>query len=214
MMNWFQAIMPKEERFFELFRRHADTLVKGAEALRAVLEGGANVEANCRLVMEYEQEADDVTREVMTLIRRTLVTPFDRGDIKELISSLDDAIDQMRKTTKAIILYEVTRFDPPMRELGDQIVHAAKLTVEAVGLLNAMIKNAPRLNVLAEDIARLEEASDETHEAGMKALYRGHGKKDPMAFIIGSEIYDHLEKVVDRFEDVAHRISGIIIEHS
>lgn len=213
-MGLLQSIMPKEERFFDLFRRHADTLVKGAEALRAVLDGGGSVEANCRLVMQYEQEADDVTREVMTLIRRTLVTPFDRGDIKELISSLDDAIDQMRKTTKAILLFEVTNFDDPMRELGDQIVHAAKLTVEAVGLLSAMIKNAPRLNVLAEDIARLEEASDLTHETGMKALYRAHGKKDPMAFIIGSEIYDHLEKVVDRFEDVAHRISGIIIEHS
>jgi predicted phosphate transport protein (TIGR00153 family) len=214
MMGWFQAVMPKEERFFDLFRSHADALVKGAEALRAVLDGGKALEANCRLVMQYEQEADDVTREVMALIRRTMITPFDRGDIKELISSLDDAIDQMRKTTKAIILYEVKTFDDPMRELGDQIVHAANLTVEAVGLLSAMIKNAPRLNVLAEDIARLEEASDQTHDAGMKALYQGVGKKDPMAFIIGSEIYDHLEKVVDRFEDVAHRISGIIIEHS
>ena len=214
MLNWFQAIMPKEDRFFTLFVSHGEALVKGAEALRGLLEGGDQVPAYCAKISQHEQEADDIAREGMLLLRRTLITPFDRTDIKELISSLDDAIDQMQKTAKAITLFELTQFQPPMREMGDQVVRAANLTVEAVGLLKGMVQNAPRLNALAEDITKLEELADQTYDAGMKALFREHGAKDPMAFIAGSEIYDHLEKVVDRFEDVANHISGIIIEHT
>ena len=214
MLNWFQAIMPKEDRFFTLFVSHGEALVKGAEALRGLLEGGDQVPAYCAKISQHEQEADDIAREGMLLLRRTLITPFDRTDIKELISSLDDAIDQMQKTAKAITLFELTQFQPPMREMGDQVVRAANLTVEAVGLLKGMVRNAPRLNALAEDITKLEELADQTYDAGMKALFREHGAKDPMAFIAGSEIYDHLEKVVDRFEDVANHISGIIIEHT
>jgi len=214
MLGWFQAIMPKEDRFFDLFSRHAEVLVKGAEALRDLLNGGEQVDDGCRRVMEYEQAADDIAREGMLLMRRTLITPFDRTDIKDLISSLDDSIDQMQKTAKAIQLFEVTSFEPEMREMADLIIRVANMTVEAVLLLRAMAKNAPRLNALAEDITRLEEVADQTYDAGMKALFLKSRAKDPMGFIVGSEIYDHLEKVVDRFEDVANRISGIIIEHS
>jgi len=213
MLKWFQALMPKEDRFFGLFNRHAATIVLGAEALRALLEGGAATPDGCRRLMLHENEADAYAREVLLAVRRTFITPFDRGDIKELIGLLDDAIDQMQKTAKAIILFEVEAFEPHMREMGDTIVQASKLTVEAVGLLSAMQQNAARLNELAEEITRVEEHSDEIYDLGMKALFLKHRDANPMGFIIGAEIYDHLEKVVDRFEDVANRISGILIEH-
>jgi uncharacterized protein len=213
MLKWFQALMPKEDRFFGLFNRHAATLVQGAEALRALLEGGDAVPDGCRRLMLHENEADAYAREVLLAVRRTFITPFDRGDIKELIGLLDDAIDQMQKTAKAIILFEVDSFEPPMREMGDIIVQASKLTVEAIGLLPTMQKNATRLNSLAEEITRIEEQSDEIYDQGMKALFLKHRDASPMGFIVGTEIYDHLEKVMDRFEDVANRISGILIEH-
>jgi hypothetical protein len=97
MPGWFQAMMPREERFFELFVRHATIVVAGAEALRGLLKGGDGVERYCQQIFEREAEADEVTRQVLTAVRRTFVTPFDRTDIQNLATMMDDAIDQMNK---------------------------------------------------------------------------------------------------------------------
>jgi len=204
--------MPREEKFFTQFNAHARTLVDGAVALRDLLEGGAGVAEACRRIVAHENEADAIARDVLLGVRRTFITPFDRGDIKELINQLDDAIDQMQKTAKAITLFEVTEFELQMRQMADIILRCAELTVEAVGLLSAMQENAPRINAIAEEITRLEEQADELNDQGIKALYKKHKGGDAMGFIVGNEIYDHLEKVVDRFEDVANKISGILIE--
>jgi predicted phosphate transport protein (TIGR00153 family) len=214
MLRWFQALMPREERFFDLFEAHARTLCDGARALRSLLEeGGDQVPARCAEVAHHEAEADSVTREVLLAVRRTFITPFDRGDIRDLISSMDDAIDQMHKTAKAITLFDQRQFAPDMATLGEVIVKTADLTAEAVPLLRELRANASRLNTITEEVTRLEEDSDQLYDKGMAELFRGPARSDPMAFIVGSEIYDHLEKVVDRFEDVANRISGVLIEH-
>src|ERR1700683_666567 len=105
MLGWFQALMPKEERFFELFVRHATIVVAGAEALRGLLQGGDSVGHFCKQIFDREAEADEVTRQVLTAVRRTFVTPFDRTDIQELATLMDDAIDQMNKTAKNITLF-------------------------------------------------------------------------------------------------------------
>ncbi len=204
--------MPREEKFFTQFNAHARTLVDGAVALRDLLEGGAGVAEACRRIVAHENEADAIARDVLLGVRRTFITPFDRGDIKELINQLDDAIDQMQKTAKAITLFEVTEFELQMRQMADIILRCAELTVEAVGLLSSMQQNAARINAIAEEITRLEEQADELNDQGIKALYRRHREGGAMGFIVGNEIYDHLEKVVDRFEDVANKISGIVIE--
>ncbi|HEY0598728.1 DUF47 domain-containing protein [Brevundimonas sp.] len=213
MLGWFQALLPKEDNFFRLFDAHAATLIKGAEALRKVLEGGDETPRWCQRIVDHEHEADAVAREVLFAVRRSFITPFDRSDIRGLTNSLDDSIDQMQKTAKVITLYEIRDFAPHMRQLGDIAVEAAALTVEAVSLLPDMRKHRARLNELTEQIARLESDSDTLYDAGMKALYEAHRDGDAMAFLIGGEVYDHLEKVVDRFEDVANRISGILVEH-
>ncbi|HSX74401.1 MAG TPA: DUF47 family protein, partial [Shinella sp.] len=93
------------------------------------------------------------------------------------------------------------------------IVEAAHLTAEAIPLLEKVGANVTRLGALAEEVTRVEGRSDELHDQGLKDLFRQYGKTDPMAYIIGSEIYGELEKVVDRFEDVANEISGIVIEN-
>jgi uncharacterized protein Yka (UPF0111/DUF47 family) len=118
----------------------------------------------------------------------------------------------MQKTAKSITLFEARQFEPEMRELGDLAIRAARLTLEATELLRDMRRNAGRLNAIAEEVTRIEDHSDAVYDTGLKALYRA-GRGDPMAFIVGADIYDHLEKVIDRFEDVANRISGILIEH-
>jgi len=214
MPMWFQALMPKENRFFELFNQHARTIVDGSEVLRALLHGGVTVPDACRKVMDYENQADALTRDVLILTRRSFITPFDRSDIKQLISSLDDAIDQMQKTARTILLFEVGAFEPQMAELGDIIVQAAKLTVDAVALIGSFRQEASRLNGITEEIIRLEEGADGLHIHGIKALFLKHRDGNAMDFIVGNEIYDHLEKVMDRFEDVANCISGIVIEQA
>lgn len=216
MLRWFQALLPKEDNFFRLFDAHAATLVKGADALRTVLDGGPGVAAGCARVVDHEHEADDVAREVLFAVRRSFITPFDRSDIRGLTNSLDDTIDQMQKTAKVITLYEVSEFAPKMRELADVAVKCAALTVEAFALLPNMRKHHERLNELTEQVARLESQSDALFDEGMKALYeaqRNARTGNALDFIIGAEIYDHLEKVIDRFEDVANRINGVLVEH-
>lgn len=213
MLGWFQRIMPREERFFDMFDRHVTCLIGGSKALRAMLDGGPEVKAHCAKVAAHEHEADLVTAEVFQAIRRSFITPFDRGDIRGLITSMDDAIDQMNKTAKAVLLFEVDKFEPQMRETGDLIVKTAALAGDAVPLLRSLRANAPRLNVITEEIVRIEEQSDQVCLDGLKALLQGPARSDAMAYIKGAEIYDHLEKVVDCFQDVANRMSGLVIEH-
>ncbi|MGA9007010.1 MAG: DUF47 family protein, partial [Xanthobacteraceae bacterium] len=163
MLGWFQSLMPKEERFFKLFEKHAAIVVAGAEALRGLLQGGETIEAYCKQVFQREAEADDVTREVLLAVRRTFITPFDRTDIQDLISSMDDAIDQMNKTAKTIVLFEVHAFEPQMQQMSEIILQCSKLVLEAVPLLSSIGGNAARLNALTTQIITTEEAADDIY---------------------------------------------------
>ena len=193
--------------------RHSQAVLAGAEALRAMLEGDAALQPNYQIVMDREQDADDVTREVLIAVRRTFITPFDRGNIRDLITSMDNAIDQMQKTAKGIILFDVTEFTPQMKEMADAIVKCARLVQEAVPLLRSISSEAVHISTLTERISQLEGHADELHDIGLTTLYKTHVNSNPMAFFVGNEVYDHLEKVVDRFDDVANIMHGIVIEH-
>lgn len=212
MLNWFHALLPREERFFELFSQHARAIVGGAQALRAMLEGGNAISSQFAIVMQREHDADDATREILIAVRRTFITPFDRGDIKDLTTSMDNSIDMMQKTAKAVKLFEIRSFTPQMKSMGDAIVKCATLVQEAVPLLAAISTHAARISAIAEQISRIEGEADEMHDAGLKDLYF-QSKANPMAYITGNEVYDHLEKVVDRFDDVANELQGIVLDH-
>src|ERR1700733_14529386 len=112
LMRWFRYFLPKEERFFDLFARHAQTVVHGALALQGMLRGGEETSVFCQRVNQFENDADNITRGGLTAVRRTFITPFDRVDIKNLITSMDDAIDQMQQTAKAVVLFEIRVFEP------------------------------------------------------------------------------------------------------
>ena len=214
MLSWFHALMPKEERFFDMFAEHSRAGVAGAIALRAMLEGGDAVSVNYQTVMSREQDADNVTRDVLIAVRRTFITPFDRGNIRDLITSMDNSIDQMQKTAKAIQLFDVTAFTAEMKEVADIIVSCAKLVQQAIPLLRSIGTEASNLSSISEQISALEGRADEMHDRGLQALYRKNAESgNALAFFIGNEVYDHLEKVVDRFDDVANILHGILIEH-
>jgi len=157
-----------------------------------------------------------VTREVLVAVRRTFITPFDRPDIQDLITSMDDAIDQMNKTAKTIVLFEVHSFESHMQQMSEIILQVANLVREAMPLLSSIGSNAGHLNTLTTKIITLEEEADDICNRGLKALYLANRQDgnpgNAMKFVIGSELYDHLEKVVDRFEDVANEISSIVVD--
>ena len=100
-----------------------------------------------------------------------------------------------------------------MKEMADTIVKCARLVSEAVPLLSSISSQAARISDLTAQISQLEGRADELHDVGLRALYQTHVKSNPMAFFVGNEVYDHLEKVVDRFDDVANVMHGIVIEH-
>lgn len=213
MLAWLQALMPREDKFFVLFERHAKISVAAARNLRALLDGGDQIPVLREAVIQGEQEADVVSREVLLALRRTFITPFDRGDIHGLISDMDDAVDQMRQTVKAISLFDVTSFAPNMARIGDLIVESAQIAEGALPLLRSLNANAAKINAASEKINALEEESDQLYLAGLKELYQANRDSRPMDYIVGAEIYSHLEKVVDCFESVANRMSGILLEH-
>src|SRR3979411_2448818 len=148
MMHWFHALLPREERFFDLFAKHSDVVAAGAKALRGMLEGGDAVERHCKAVMDREQDADNITRQVLIAVRRTFITPFDRSNIKDLITSMDNSIDQMQKTAKSVMLFNIRSFTPQMRDMGDVIVKSARLVEEAMPLLRSVSAEATRVSAI------------------------------------------------------------------
>jgi len=214
MLRFVRAIMPKEDRFFDMFERHAQILVAGADAMARLFEGAEAIADSCKQIAAHENAADDVTRDVLVAVRRSFITPFDRSAITALAGSMDDAIDEMWQTAKAVTLYEVSSFEPQMREMSELAAEAAKLVLEAVPLMRNIGKNAARLHAITENIVHLEGRADQLYDSGLKALYQAHGAERPMAFFVGREVYRHLERVLDAFEDVADEIQGIVIDHA
>jgi predicted phosphate transport protein (TIGR00153 family) len=214
MLRWFHALMPKEDRFFDLFDQHSRAILAGATALRAMLEGGKAIDENYQVVMDREHDADDATRDVLIAVRRSFITPFDRGNIRDLITSMDNSIDQMQKTAKSIRLFDVTAFTPQMKDMADTIVKCAQLVQEGVPLLKSISAEAAHISDITAQISALEGRADEMHDKGLHDLYRANAAGgNGLAFFVGNEVYDHLEKVVDRFDDVANVMHGIVIEH-
>lgn len=214
MLGWFHALMPQQGRFFEQFEAHAAILVAGAEALASLLQGGDGMEAHIAEIIRREHQADDITRDVLHDVRRVFVTPFDRSAITGLIGTMDDAIDQMNGTAKSIQLYEVREFPPQMRDMTGIVLDAARVTAEMMPLLRKLGPNSARLHDLTARLIQLEGHADEIHEAGLKMLFKTYGDAHPMDFIVGREIFSHLERIVDRFEDIANEVQGLVIDHA
>ena len=213
MLGWFQSLMPKQGKFFDQFEAHAAVLVAGADSLARMFSEDGRVASHAADIFAREHDADDITRNVLQDVRRVFVTPFDRSAITELIGVMDDAIDEMNATATSIIRYELTTFRAPMRDITGIVVEAARLSAEAMPLLRSVSDNAGRLNDLTDRLIQVEGHADDIHDAGLKALFNDC-RDDPMGFIVGREIYNHLERIVDRFEDVANEIQGLVIDHA
>ena len=214
MFGWVQRLLPKTGNFFELFEAHALAIVAAADALARLFQGGPARADHIREIAEREHDADNIIREVLQTVRKTFLTPFDRGAITSLIGAMDDAVDEMHGAAGAVDLYDVTIFDQEMRDMTAIIVDAARLTCEAMPLLRDVARNGPRLHELTERLVRMEGHADQIHDAGVKKAFTLYGQSDTMKFIVVREVYKHLERIVDALEDVANEIDGIVIDHA
>jgi uncharacterized protein len=213
MFAWFQKLLPRTGHFFEQFETHGQTIQASALALAQLVRGN-DIAGHFKIIEDEEHKADDVIRDVLQDVRRTFLTPFDRGAITALIGVMDDAVDQMYKTAGAAELYDVTEFTPEMVAMADIIVEAAGIIVEALPLLRDVTGNAGRLHDLTAKLVKLEGDADHLNAKGLKAAFKTHGGTNATAFVVTNEIYRHLEKVCDKFEDVANQIDGLVIDHA
>jgi hypothetical protein len=214
MLDWFQRLLPRTGDFFGMFEAHAATLVAAAEALSCLAEDDSSTSEQLKIISDREHDADDIIREVLTTVRRTFLTPFDRGAITSLIASMDDAIDEMQTAARAIDLYELHQLQDEMKQMVAIAAESATITVEIMPMLRDIGRNGGAIHVLTERLVKLEGEADEIHAAGLKKAFQEHGETSAIRFIVAREIFKHLERVVDAFEDVANEIDGIVIDHS
>jgi uncharacterized protein Yka (UPF0111/DUF47 family)/8-oxo-dGTP pyrophosphatase MutT (NUDIX family) len=214
MFAWFQRLLPKRGDFFAMFEAHAATIVAGSNAMCRMVEGGPALADHLREIGERENDADQVVREVLTTVRQTFLTPFDRAAIASLIGSMDDTIDEMHAAAKAAALYEVSSFDQGMKDMIAIVVDAARVTAEAMPLLRDVGKNGARLHELTGRLIRMEAHADDIYQSGLKTAFQAAGGNDPMGFAVKRELYKHLERIIDAFESVAYEIDGIVIDHA
>ena len=213
MFGWFQKLLPHKGDFFSMFEAHASTLVDAAQALEALATHRASTAEVLKVIRVQEHQADEVIRQVLTAVRKTFLTPFDRGAITSLIGAMDDAIDEMLATARAVDLYQLDELRPEMKKIISLIGEAAKVTHETVPMLRDVSGNGTRLHQLTGRVVALEGEADEVHAAGLKQAFQT-ARSDPLQFAVAREVFKNLEKVMDAFEDVANEIDGIVIDHA
>jgi hypothetical protein len=202
--------IPREERFFELFEEQAKNIVKGAELLGELVSNNSRALEIRSQIEEVEHEGDITTHEIADRLNRTFVTPFDHEDIHALAGRLDDILDNIEATADRMFLYEAGEPTPEMLNLSDVLLDAAKTVAKAVGGLSDM-KNARRILDYCIEIHRLENIGDEQSRRALANLFQG---TDALYALKWKEIYDHVENAIDKCEDVASIVEGIVVKHT
>ena len=214
MFAWFQRLLPQKGDFFGMFEAHAATLVGAADALEEIAADGATPQQLLQKIQDHEHRADDIIREVLTAVRKTFLTPFDRGAITSLIGAMDDAIDEMLAAARAIDVYDLRELRPEMKQIVQLISEAAAVTSQAVPLLRNVSGNGNKLHQLTGRLVALEGEADDIHAAGLKRAFQEIAPTSPLQFAVAREVFKNLERVTDAFEDVANQIDGIVIDHA
>ena len=207
----FGSLMPKEGRFFELFNEHAEQIVLGSRELVALMVTGDDIQRRAYAIETIEKRADRITQTTIELLHKTFITPMDRDEIHHLITRMDDILDLMEDVSQSIFLYDVKQVTPEACKLGEVCVLCCEQVQMAVGLLSKM-DNAALILKACDEIDRLESEADHIMRAAMAKLFRD--EPDVRQVIKLKAIYELLETVTDRCEDVANIIEGIVLENS
>jgi uncharacterized protein len=213
----FGKLLPKEGNFFALFNQHADHIVEAAKAFSQLVEHYADDELRAKhhnAVDNAEHHADRVTHEVNRALHTTFITPIDREQIHALINTMDDVADLLQDSAETLALYDVKRMTPEIRQLNDLTLKCCERVRDAVRLLPKLADPATTEAALktCEEIDQLEGDADRVMRQAMSRLFRDD--VDVRELIKLKAIYELLEKITDRCEDVANIIEGIILENS
>jgi len=203
--------MPSEGKFFELFNQHADLCVKGAKEMVALMTNFDDLENRVHAIESIEKQADKVTHGTLELLHKTFITPLDRDDIHQLITRMDDILDLLEDAGQTISLYDIKAITPEAKRLAELCLTCTEKVKNAVSLLHSM-DNSHQILSICEEIDRLESDSDHVMRAAMSKLFRD--EPDVRTLIKLKAIYEILETVTDRCEDVANIIEGIIVENA
>jgi uncharacterized protein len=209
LLNAFRSLMPRDDRFIGRFCEHSRLIVPAAEEFRALMSGDGRAEQHALEINRLEDQADRITRETVLAIHRTFVTPFDRSQILDLITALDDTIDLMKDTGRRMVRYGVA-FTPEMQGMADCAVRAAIELRDGMPLLGSIDRNSDRLSAMSVAVRRIEGEADELLDRGLRVLFAGD--TSPGHKLTVEKVYDLVEAVVDRCEDVVDVIDGIVVE--
>ncbi|MBQ0936924.1 DUF47 domain-containing protein [Ideonella paludis] len=213
----FGKLLPKDGNFFQLFNEHGNYIVEGSRAFLSMVQYYNAPDLREKYASEVdaaERNADRITAEVNRLLHRTFITPIDREQIHSLINAMDDILDLLQDSSEVMALYDVQRMTDDVQRLTEISVKCCERVQSAVALL-------PRLNdaevaesalKTCEEIDRLESDADRVMRSAMSRLFRE--EQDTRELIKLKAIYEHLESISDRCEDVANLIEGIVLENS
>ena len=204
-------LMPREGKFFDLFNAHAERIVEGARELAAMMTRFDELEGHAQRIDGAERAADKITHETITLLHRTFITPFDRDQIHTLITAMDDILDLIQDVAESVVLYDLQETTPEAKQLAEICQFSCDRVKQAVALLTNL-KDPQAILKSCEEIDRLESDADRVMRGAVSKLFREeHDLKQVMKLRV---IYDLLESITDRCEDVANVIEGIVIENS
>ena len=207
----FARLMPQEGRFFELFSRHAAEIEAGGRELVAMMAGAGDLDRRAHNIETIEKRGDKIVRETLLLLHRTFITPLDRNEIHALITQMDNILDVFEETAHAMFLYDIREATPEARQLAELCLKSAGKVSEAVSLLGKS-EQAAKVMKICEEIDKLEAEADHVMRAAMAQLF--HDEPDVLRVIKLKELYELLEGLTDRCEDVANVIESIVLERS
>ena len=213
----FGKLLPREGNFFELFNQHGNHIVEGARAFILLIQNYADPalrEKYGNEVGNAERSADRVTAEVNRLLHKTFITPIDREQIHGLINAMDDILDLLQDATETMALYDVRAMTDEVLRLGDLSAKCCERVQHAVSLLPKISQPATAEAAIktCEEIDRLESDADRVMRSAMSKLFRE--EPDVREVIKLKAIYELLETITDRCEDVANLIEGVVLENS
>ncbi len=213
----FGKLLPREGNFFELFNQHGNHIVEGARAFILLIQNYADPQLREKYASDVdraEKQADRITAEVNRLLHKTFITPIDREQIHGLINAMDDILDLLQDATETMSLYDVRAMTDDVLRLGDLSAKCCERVQHAVSLLPRI--SQPEVAEAAiktcEEIDKLESDADRVMRAAMSKLFRE--EMDVRELIKLKAIYELLESISDRCEDVANLIEGVVLENS
>ncbi len=213
-MKFISRMMPQEGRFFEYFTQHAALIGQGGIALVDLLAAYDKPMERSKYIERIESlehQADRVTRDTVSLLHVTFVTPFDRDDIHRLISRMDDILDLIQDTAESTVLYDIQTMTAEARQLADCVKRSCDQIQRAVGLLTSM-ENGPEILRICQDIDVLESDADRIMRAAISSLFRN--ESDVRQLIKLKAVYELLEAATDKCQDVANVIESVVLENA